>query len=118
MAATDFTSLTESKAVVTGIIPGIDDGELEALLTASAGVDCTDLTTPIYRPYVVAALFIRTRWQQYKRLRSAAGSEIEYASASVAFNSLADLQARYDAGICEIPSAWSSSSGRTVRPVF
>lgn len=118
MAATDFTSLTAAKAVVEAIIPSMDDGELEAMLTASAAVDGTDLVTVTYRPYVVAAFFIRTRWQQYKRLKSAAGSEIEYASAGVAFRALSDLQARYDADLTSIPAAWAATTGQTFRPVF
>lgn len=118
MAATDFTNLTAAKAVVEAIIPNMNDGELEALLEASAGYECDDETTPIYRPYVVAAFFIRTRWQQYKRLRSAAGSEIEYASSGVAFRTLSDLQARLDATSCGIPSAWTATTGQTLRPVF
>lgn len=118
MAATDFTNLTAAKAVVEAIIPNMDDGELEAMLTASAATVSTTDTTPVYRPYVVAAFFIRTRWQQYKRLKSAAGSEIEYAGPGAAFRALSDLQARYDADLASIPAAWAATTGQTFRPVF
>ena len=107
MAANDYTNLVTAKAVVTSRFGTLDDGELEALLVASA---CTNADgDTVYQPYLIAGWLIRARWQQYKSLRSAAGSTVEFASPDEAFRALADMQAALSEGLT-CPAQWTASS--------
>lgn len=106
MAANDYTVLATAKAVVTSRFGTIDDGELEALLEASA---CTNADAEtVYQPYLVAGWLMRSRWQQYKSVRSAAGSAVEYASPDEAYKALANLQAALSVGLT-CPVAWTAA---------
>jgi hypothetical protein len=113
--ANDYRDIDVAKAVVTNRYGAIDDGELEALLEASACKN-TDGET-VYRPYLVAAHLIKARWAQYKRLRSAAGSEVEYDTPHAAFDALTSLQDHLTVslGLVDCP-AWSG--GHHFIPVF
>lgn len=111
MAANDYTDLATSKAVVTSRFGTVDDGELEALLAASACTNDDDET--VYQPYLVTGWLIRSRWQQYKRLKSAAGSEIEYANPDEAFIALAKIQSALSDGLT-CPAAWNAGSAFSV----
>ena len=110
--AIDFTDLEDAKGVVLDRFPEVDEAELEALLVASACVTANG--DPFYRPYLVAAHLIRSRWQQFKRVRSAAGSEVEWSDPLSAYKSLMDLQRTLSMGM--ICPDWSGTS--TFEAVF
>lgn len=106
--AVDFTDLDQAKTVALGRFPDVDEDELEALLIASACVE-EDGVTPFYRPYLVVANLLRSRWQQYKRVKSAAGSEVEWADPNAAYRALTDLQRSIATGkTC--PDGWAGNA--------
>lgn len=111
MAANDYTDLTTSKTVVTSRFGTIDDGELEALLAASACTNSDGET--VYQPYLVAGWLMRSRWQQYKSVKSAAGSAVEYGSPEEAYKALANLQAALSANLT-CPVAWQAGASFSV----
>lgn len=114
MAANDYRDLDTAKGVVFDRFGDVDDGELEALLASSA---CRDEDgDPVYQPYLVAAWLMRTRWQQYIRVRSAAGSEVQFASPDAAFDALSEMQAALSAGL-SCPTNWKPR-GQTFEVLF
>lgn len=105
----------QAEDIVLSIYPAASSEQMDALLEATKGHECGDPDVPAYRPWAVAAWLIKGRWQQFKRARSAAGSEVEWASPRSAFDALMDQQARMDASICGIPDEWEA--GGTTNPV-
>lgn len=104
MAANDYTNIDVAKTVVFDRFGDVEDGELEALLVSSA---CRNEDgDPVYQPYLVAGWLMRIRWQQYVRVRSAAGSEVQYASPESAFETLQQLQTALSHGL-SCPLNWA-----------
>lgn len=103
----DYTDLATAMSVVLERFPSVDAGELEALLDASA---CTNADgDTVYQPYLIAGWLIRARWQQYERVRSAAGSEVQWASGDAAFKALSDMQAALSHGL-SCPAQWQAGA--------
>jgi len=97
----DFHNLQDALDVIEeryGSLPA----DAQMLLEASAAVDCVT-GDPVYRPYYVLAGLMNTRYHEYKRVRSASGSEVEYASPGIARRALLDQQALLDAHLCDVP---------------
>lgn len=118
MAALDYTSLPSMIDLVVEAVPTTSDEEAEALLVASAGNDCGTTPAPVYRPYWVIARLLEARpTQAYVRVRSAAGSEVEYLDHRGALKGMTTLQKALDSTICGIPVAFQSGSG-SIRVVF
>lgn len=109
------TDKDEAVRIVLSIFPAADEEAVELMLEASAGYVCgTDPRTPAYRPWMVAGMMLKTRWQEYKRTKAASGAEVEYSDSASAFRQLSDVQNRLDAGICGIPGEWASIGPRAV----
>lgn len=97
----DFHNIDDALAVIAerfGSVPG----DARMLLEASAAQDCTT-GDPVYRPYYVLATLMTTRYQEYKRVRSASGAEVEYAGPGIARRALLDQQQLLDAHLCHVP---------------
>lgn len=106
-----ITDLSEALAIVTSLFPSADETQATLLLNETAGVVCgSDPEQAAYRPWIVAGFLIKSQWQEFKRVRSASGSEVEYNSPSAAFRSLSDMQSRFDAELCDVPEAWHAGS--------
>lgn len=117
MAALDYQSLPTMVEVVTDAVPTTSDEEAEALLVASAGNDCGDPPQPVYRPYWVIARLLEARpTQAYVRVRSSAGSEVEYRDHKGAMRGMNTLQSALDSAICGIPTAFTT--GGSIRVAF
>jgi len=111
VAANDYTVLATAKAVVIARFGTIDDGELEALLTASACTNDDDET--VYQPYLIAGWLMRARWQQYKSVKGASGSTVEWANPDEAYRAMAALQAALSKGLT-CPVAWQAGTDFSV----
>lgn len=120
----DYAVLADMTALVTeryGSLPS----DAEALLEAFAGTrepteaelaaDPEITEVKVYRPYAVLAELISTRWQQYKSVRSAAGSGVEFESPEEARHALERLQARLDD---RLGLTVSDASGSSFESVF
>ena len=117
MAALDYKSLPAMIDLVTTAVPTTSDEEAEALLVASAGNDCGTPSAAVYRPYWVISRLLEARpAQDFVRVRSAAGSEVEYRDHRGALKGMTQLQAALDSTICGIPTAFSNSG--SIRVVF
>lgn len=115
----DFQDLQSMTELVTDTVPTTTEEEAEALLVASAGNDCSGSNppVPVYRPYWVIARLLEARpTQAYVRVRSAAGSEVEYRDHRSAMKGMAALQTALDSTICGIPTAFGLTG--TIRVVF
>ncbi len=99
-------TLAEAKALVIEL--AFERSDVEALLEASACTDEDENT--VYRPYIVAAVLIRSNWQQFRSTRSASGAAVEYASPNEAYESLTSLQARHDPDCDDIPEGWRAGA--------
>lgn len=98
----DYTDLEDMLQLITerlGHLPS----DAAALLESSAARDCST-GEPHYRPYYVLGLLMVSAYSAYKRVRSAAGSEVEWATPYAARRSLWDLQSTLDADLCDVPA--------------
>lgn len=115
--ATDFTSLTETKALALARAPFADGDEVEALLDASKGEDSDE--TVYFRPYVVLAALFETQWERYVTLRGATGASLEYADPGDAVAGYLAQQARLDDTYeLTVPDAWPAARGYVVQAGF
>lgn len=97
----DFHNLQDALDIIEerfGSLPG----DAQMLLEVSAARDCVT-GDPVYRPYYVLAGLMSTRYLEYKRVRSASGAEVEYATPGMARRALLDQQALLDAHLCDVP---------------
>lgn len=86
--------------------------DADALLVASAGLTSDDPAKTAFRPYAVLALLFASRFNEFKSVRSAAGSQVEYADPFAAAQAMWDLQNRFDGELDadSIPEAFQPSS--------
>lgn len=120
MAALDFKDRAACLTYLTTALPGADVSVLEALLDASAGNDCGNPPTTVYRPFWVQSDALGTNpAQQYESVTSAAGSSVKYRDTADSIRSgLMRRQALLDASLCGIPEGYEATSGNEVRVVF
>ncbi len=120
MAAMDFTDRAVVLAYLTATLPTATTSGVEALLDASAGYDCDDDTTAIYRPFWVEANLRDTqRAGEFESVKSAAGSSVTYRDTAVGVRrSLLKRQALLDLGMCGIPDGYEANAGNRATVVF
>jgi hypothetical protein len=116
--ALDYTDLDSAKAIVLERFGPMDEDELEALLASSACT--TEDGDPFYQPYLLAGHLLRTRWLQYRRVKSAAGSEVEWNDPGSAFDALAKLQDAISGTVpgLSCPAHWRHPQGNLFEAVF
>lgn len=120
MAALDFTNRTVVLAYLTDVLPNADTSVLEALLDASAGNDCGDPATTVYRPFWVQATVMSQTTGEFESVTSAAGSSVVYRDqAKGATRAVLRQQAALDKALCGIPDGFEAAGGRVrVETVF
>lgn len=106
----DFTDLPAMINFVGEKVAGVDDEEIEALLVASAATTCAPPQVPAFRPYWVIATLLGENPARIVRARSAAGSEVEYASPSDAVRAYRRRQEALDSTLCNVPPGFASGS--------
>ena len=118
MAALDLTSASDVLAYVTAQLPSEDPAVLELMLAESAGYkadNCAEaegdenLRTTYYRPWWVIANVLQSNVNAFQRLRSAAGSEVEYADRLTAIRAFMKRQRAFDQALCYVPPGFAAT---------
>lgn len=115
MAALDFKNRSAVLAFLTDLFPSVEESVIEALLDASAGHDCDDPETPVYRPFYVQASLLSQRTNELQAARGASGASVTYRDNAKAIRSLYRQQEALDNAICGIPEGFEARGGGSVR---
>ncbi len=106
--AQDLTDINDALEVIAAYFSPVP-ADAELLLEQTAGKDC-DTGDTVYRPYAVLAGLFGMRWNQYKSLRSASGSAVEFGSVASAQRWAEGTQQAFDKDLCNVPDGLGGSN--------
>lgn len=89
-------------------VDGVDADEVEALVVASSAETCGEEPITVYRPWFVIAALVQSTTNGYRRVRSAAGSEVEYRDNADAVNGFIRTQSGFDKLLCNVPEGFEA----------
>lgn len=105
--AQDLTQLDDALEVIEVYFSPVP-ADAALLLEQLAARDCSTGVT-VYRPYAVLAGLFGLRWNQYKSLRSASGSTVEFGNVGSAQRWAEGTQSVFDRGLCDVPGGFGGS---------